>query len=699
VIRILLYAFLCFLVYTLGLAAVYYLFNDNLPDLDELEGFQPKHTTKVFSVDGQHLKDFFEENRENVTLEEIPQAMRDALIATEDRRFFSHWGVDVLGIFRAVSTNLRSLSFTAQGASTLTQQLAGNLFEKVGRKRGSANMGAVMATYARKVREQITAVNIERLYTKQEILTMYLNTVNFGHNHYGLKAAAHFYFDKEVQDLKVEDCALLVGLLPAPTHYSPLRNPRKALERRNLVLRNMADDGKLSRSVCNALRQQPLRLRANQRSETYDLAPYFIENVRQQLEREYGPGLYRDGLTIRTTLDTRLQRIAEKHFAIEIGKVQEQIDKFLAGRSLASDYPESAIVQAAFVALDPRTGHILAMIGGRDFDESKFNRATQALRLPGSAFKPFVYAAAVDNGRFATDVVDDNAITVKEADGTVWDPENYDRTFKGPMTLRKALAESRNLVAIKLAMELGPERIKGYARSMGIRTPISPVYSLGVGTSAVHLLDLVAAYCVFPNKGDFVEPVAVEKVLDEEGSALFEASPGRREVLRPAVAVVLTDMLRSVIDDPEGTAYAIRSNYHFGVAAAGKTGTTNDYTDAWFIGFTPHLAAGVWVGMDDPRLGLWPRQAGSVAALPLWVQFMQEVYSRVDPYRRHADESFDYPANLVVRLPVCDDSHRLATRYCPRLSVDIFLKDGAQPDRCPLHSTSRTAAPRPLQHF
>ena len=684
----------CLLVLSLGPAAVYFAFNDNLPDLDELERFHPKRVSKVFSADGQHLKNFLEEDREILFYEEIPQAMKDALISIEDRRFYDHWGIDLRRIFGSVWANVLSVNLTAQGASTLTQQLARNLFVKVGRYRSTATVGDVKATFARKIREQITAVNIERLYTKQEILTMYLNTVSFGHNRYGLKSAAGFYFGKEVNQLSVEECALLAGLLKAPTTYSPLRSRERARERRNIVLDSMVKTGRLSRAAYNTLKRNPVAISQNRRAETYGMAPYFIEEyLRQQLEKEFGQGLYQDGLNIYTTIDSRLQRIAEKVLVSELAEVQKRVDDYLAGQR--GPRPDSAIVQGAMVVMDPHDGHILAMVGGRDFDESKFNRATQALRQPGSAFKPFIYTAAIDNGLFPVDVRDDNPITpITEPDGKIWKPENYDREFKGPMTLRQGLKESRNMIAIRLAMEIGPDRVQRYAQQMGITTPIAAVPSIGLGTSAVHLLDLVAAYCVFANRGIYHEPMGIKKVLGEEGNALLEPPGSSREALPQAVAVIMTDMLHSVVAEPGGTAYQKAQELGFKVAAAGKTGTTDSYADAWFVGFTPHLVAGVWVGMDDQALSLWPRQSGAVAALPMWLKFMQEVYHTVDLYRREADEGFEYPDDLVVRMPVCQDSHKLATRYCPRQQDELFIKGCALPEICPQHSRGGTPGRR-----
>lgn len=698
--RLLLYAACFFALYAVVGVSAYLIFNDNLPDIDAWS-FRPKRVTNVYSADGRLLQDFLEENREIVTYEEVPASMWAALLATEDRRFFSHWGIDLYRIPGSLLANLKDRRLVGQGASTLTQQLARNIFAEVGTQRSSASFADVVATYARKIREQITAVLIERLYTKPEIMTMYLNTVYFGHGAYGVKAAARLYFDSEVDQLALQENALLVGLLQRPNAYSPLRHPDRARKRRNVVLYSMAANGAITATERDSLCDEPIAARKRRREETYGLAPYFVEYVRQQMQREFGMAIYREGFVVHTTLDSRLQQIAEKHFAVEISKVQKKVDQHLAAVGATPGMRDSAIVQAAFVAMDPATGHILAMIGGRDFGRSKFNRATQAKRQPGSAFKPFVYTAAIDNNRFAVDVLDDNAFTLWDHKREqFWDPENYDKKFKGPMTLRDGLKQSRNLISIKLADELGPPLIRSYARNMGISTPIQAIPSIGVGTSEVQLLDLVAAYAVFPNKGIYVEPMAISRLERKDGNVFFARESGhKQEVLRPAVAVVVADMLRSVVDEVGGTGRRIRTSYNFRPQAAGKTGTTNDYTDAWFIGFTPHLVAGVWVGMDDPGLRLWPKQAGSSAALPLWAAFMKEVYETVESYRGLSSRGFEYPEDLVVHRAVCNDTHKIATRFCPEQREEIFIAGEVLPSTCPLHGRPPEQDPGHIQRF
>ena len=674
--------------YAVGGGLVYALFSDELPDIDTLETFQPKRVTRVWSADGQHLLDFKEENRELIRdFDEIPQAMKDALISIEDRRFFSHWGVDLRRIFGAIRENLRRLDPTRQGASTLTQQLARNLYQKVGRQSSSASLELVRSSYARKIREAITAVHIERLYTKREILVMYLNTVFFGHDAFGLRSAARLYFDKEIGDLTIEECALIAGLLKAPNKYSPLVNPNEARTRRNVVLVEMVRAGKLGRAYARRLGAEPVRVHRGQRAETYGLAPYFVEYVRRQLDDRYGKSLYQDGYTVHTTVHSRMQQIAERLFSEQLDAVQVKVDAHVAKLD-STQLPASVstLVQGAFVAMDPKSGEILVMIGGRRGD--KYNRAYQAKRQAGSSFKPFVYTVALDNGRFPIDVLDDNAITIIERDGSVWTPENYDRKFKGRMTLREGFMQSRNIIALKLAKEVTAGRISQYAHAMGLSTRMKEVPSIGIGSSEVILLEMVAAYAVFPNRGILVEPTAVRSVEDADGNIIERSASRRTEVLRPAVAVLMTDMLRSVMDPKGlGTGRGARTRYGFRSPAGGKTGTTNDYIDAWFIGFTPDMVAGVWIGVDDQRVSL-ANQAGSAAALPLWARFMREVYQTVEPYKNRRAIDFEYPEELVEYRAVCDDTHTLATRYCPNQSQDLFIRGGVIPDTCPLHGSA-----------
>ncbi|RKY65482.1 MAG: hypothetical protein DRQ02_10200, partial [Candidatus Latescibacterota bacterium] len=502
--------------YIIFLAGILIRFGRRLPSLQELENFRPKLITTVYSADGQVLKRFAEQRREYTPYERIPTQLIDAVVATEGRRFWQHWGLDLSGIFRAALSNLKA-GRIVQGGSTITQQLARNLFlsQKV--------------SLERKIKEQLTAIRIERAYSKQEILEMYLNQVYFGHGAWGAQAASRLYFSKDVENLSLNQCATLAGLLKAPTLYSPLDYPLRAIKRRNHVLKRMAELEMISKEEAEEISDQDLEL--NPQLEEPGEAPYFVEYVRQQLEKKYGSQLlYEEGVSVYTTLNLKLQKIAEKVLLEQLARRQKIAEEqFALQDSLPVDSLRTRVVQGALVAIDPHNGHILAMVGGRDFKESKFNRATQALRQPGSAFKPFVYTAAVDNGYRPTDLILDTPISLPMPDGTLWQPENYDRIFKGPVTLRQALAESRNVATIQLLMKLTPKVVRHYAQMMGISSPLSPVYSLAIGSSDVRLIELVSAYGVFPNRGIRVEPIAVLSIIDRNGNIIEQREKGREK--------------------------------------------------------------------------------------------------------------------------------------------------------------------------
>ncbi len=664
--RFFIYFLIWGVIYILVLSGILIRFGRRLPSLQELENFRPKLITTVYSAEGQVLKRFAEQRREYVPYERIPTQLIDAVVATEGRRFWQHWGLDLSGIFRAALSNLKA-GRIVQGGSTITQQLARNLFlsQKV--------------SLERKIKEQLTAIRIERAYSKPEILEMYLNQVYFGHGAWGAQAASRLYFSKDVENLSLNQCATLAGLLKAPTLYSPLDYPLRAIKRRNHVLRRMAELEMISKEEAEEISNQDLEL--DPQLEEPGEAPYFVEYVRQQLEKKYGSQLlYEEGVSVYTTLNLKLQKIAERVLLEQLARRQKIAEEqFTLQDSLPVDSLRTRVVQGALVAIDPHNGHILAMVGGRDFQESKFNRATQALRQPGSAFKPFVYTAAVDNGYRPTDLILDAPISLPMPDGTLWQPENYDRIFKGPITLRQALAESRNVATIQLLMKLTPKVVSHYAQMMGISSPLAPVYSLAIGSSDVRLIELVSAYGVFPNRGIRVEPVAVLSIIDRNGNIIEQREKGRgKEVLRASTAYVMTSMLESVMD--EGTGRGAKLWYGFRRPAGGKTGTTNDFTDAWFVGFIPQMVAGVWIGFDE-KIPLGKEHASAAAvALPVWARFMK---AACDSLKLPA-EDFQMPPT-VVSLEICTESHKLATPYCPRRREEVFIKGTEPAELCPLH--------------
>lgn len=684
----------------------------DLPSLEQLENFDPDLVTRIYSADGVLLKELYTERRVFVDLDRIPADLINATIASEDHRFYAHWGISLRDLMRAVVINLATLSYR-QGFSSITQQLARNLYDTIGFKK----------TITRKLKEVITAVQIEKTYTKDEILEMYLNSVHFGHGTYGVQAAAKRYFKKDVWDLSLDESALLVGLLPAPARYSPINHPDQALRKRNLVLNLMKKRGLISPSRYAEATAMKLRVASGEEGE--GMAPYFTEYIRRLLEKEddlLDVDIYRDGLEIYTTLDSRMQKAAEEAVLETVRRNQEILNQrlyenrnefeqlayltihpedsvraMLAGQlPLYEDLRDKLLVQAALVAIDPATGHIKAMIGGRPDYHDQFNRATQARRQPGSVFKPFIYTVAIDNGYPVTKQLLNQPVVlnVQNAQGEweKWIPRNYDNSTGGLTTLRDGLRRSLNLISVRLVQELvPPEVVVRTAHRMGISTPLRAVDAIALGTSEVIPLEITSAYSIFANHGLWSKPVAVTRIVDRFGHTLKEYSPQREEVLSEETAFIMTDLLRTVVD--RGTGGRVRWMYQFNRPAGGKTGTTQGWTDAWFVGFTPDLAAGVWFGVDDPQVSLGKNQDGSRAALPAWARFMKAVYDTLDlPY---AD--FQPPPG-VVRIQICKVTKELPTEYCPT-EWEYFIKKYAPTRRCRVHTEATARRNRPRDDY
>jgi penicillin-binding protein 1A len=656
----------------LFLFIVYFIYLiSGLPSLTKLENIDPALVTRVYSEDGELIHELFRYNRVYIPIEKIPQHTIDALLSTEDRRFYDHWGINVRRIPKVVVVNLLSMRFR-EGFSTITMQLARNLY--FGFKK----------TISRKLREIITAIQIERTYSKQEILEMYLNVAYYGEGVYGIQAASKKYFDKDASDLTVEESSILVNLINLPAYYSPVNHPDRALSRRNLVLRNMVVTGSLTQTEYDSISQIPINVKEFQ--QRGKIAPYFTEYIRQKLNLigdSLGVNVYEDGLNVYTTLNTKVQSAVDSAVFLRLPELQERVSRKLAPlkKKMEMDdslFIEKSKVQIAFVVLNHQNGHILAMVGGRDFSESKFNRAVQARRQPGSAFKPFLYTAAVDNGYTTVDKYLNQPVVVMNPDGTRWDPENYTKTFGGLTPLREGLRNSINLVAVRLILEIGPPAVVDYAHKMGISTPLRPFPTLALGSSEVVPLELVSAYGVFANHGVRVEPIVITRIEDRFGNIIYKSPIHRSEILSKATAYIVTNMLESVVN--QGTGGALRWKYGFNKPAAGKTGTTDDFTDAWFVGFTPALTAGVWVGLDDPQLSLGRGESGAIAALPIWAEFIKRVYASIDL----PNEIFQQPAD-VIRLQVCAESGNLATNYCPQVVDEVFNVKYHPTGMCDLH--------------
>lgn len=581
-------------------AGAFLVLTKDLPQIVALENYRPSAITRVYSSDQTLIAELFAEKRDPVPLSKIPKALITALITTEDRRFYQHRGIAVKGILRAIVQNLRKGRF-AQGASTLTQQLAKTLF-LTPRK-----------TLLRKLREAILALQLERRYTKDEILTLYLNQIYFGSGTYGAASASRVYFDRRLEDLTLSQCALIAGLPKAPSRYSPLINPDLAIKRRNIVLKQMLVTGAITQPMYeNAVAE---RLVSNPKQPSQDKVHHFVSYIRQHLEEAVGADLlYKGGLTVHTTLSKNLQDSAVTAVAHGLA----QLDARRASHQLEEPLPE-----AALLAVDISTGGILAMVGGRPNNKGEFNRATMARRQPGSAFKPFIYALAIEKEFNQNRILLDAPIVFQSPDRRQeWQPENFTNQYDGEVTMRWALAHSKNIPVVRLMEKLGPSSVLRFSQSLGLQSISTPNLSLALGTSEVTLIELTSAYAVFANQGRYIPPYGVTAVIDRNGQTIWKAKPRQRLAMSRTGAAIITDMLQAVVLEGTGRSAALLPP-----PIAGKTGTTNDYKDALFVGYAPSIATGVWVGNDDAST-LGPKETGARAALPIWIAFMQAALER-----------------------------------------------------------------------
>ncbi|HMH00216.1 MAG TPA: PBP1A family penicillin-binding protein [Terriglobales bacterium] len=675
---------------TAGLLLVY---STDLPQVEQLEHYRPGAITQLYDTQGRMIGSFALQRRVVASYDDYPPVLRDALISIEDKNFYRHWGINVWRIAGAAYRDLLS-GGKMQGASTLTMQLARNLFLSPDR------------SWHRKIQEAMLAIQIERRFTKPQIFTLYANQIYLGHGVYGFEAASQFYFSKPAKQLTLDEAALLAGLPKSPSYYSPINHPDHAVKRRNLVINAMLEDGKTTAGPATDARNKPLELKLQHDSNS--LAPYFTEDIRRYLENKYGSDqVHQGGLRVYTSLDMDLQRAANQavldglaayerrhgwkgHLenvlsksvtlenyqhpdwddepqvngyvhalvtaispasaAIEFGRYTSAVPQSEAAwtaRKLQNILKVGDIVyvkvlslgpkpkirvsleqdsgaQGALVALDNSTGEIKAMVGGRDFNLSKFNRATQALRQVGSSFKPYVYTAAIDRGAKPDDTIMDGPVTFQTASGP-YVPHNYDEKFEGSITLRRALAQSRNIPALALADSLGIKTVIDYAHRFGISSNIPAYLPVALGAAEVTLLEQTSAYSVFPNDGVRVNPRYITKVTDYEGRVLEEDFAEVKDVIGANTARTMTSMLRDVV--LHGTAITATTMKY---PLAGKTGTTNNFTDAWFVGFSPSMTCGVWMGFDEKK-SLGPKETGAHAALPIWIDFMKIALAGKEP--------------------------------------------------------------------
>ncbi len=678
-----------------------------LPSLEKLENPKPELATKVYSSDAVVLDLIAEKNRTRVSLDKIPPGLIHALIATEDKDFYNHWGVNLPRFFRQMVLNI--ITFRQAGASTITQQLARNLYNLQGQNEN------LFDKITRKIREFITSVQIERNFTKREILELYLNVSWFGRGAYGIESAAQRYFNKPAAELTAAEYTLFIGMLQGPGYYDPIRNPERALGRREVVIRQMVRDGYITEEEAAQIRAENLQFRTLEPESRTGITPHFVEWVRQQLlERAetHGFNIYRDGLRVYTTIDSRMQRHANraveehltefqkrfeenwdwtKHPEIlrsNVDKAIRDLDVFKKAKSKnVQDSIAAALrtnpefidsvkklartIEVGFVVIDPRTGQIKAMVGGRNFRQFKYglNHVTQIRRQPGSAFKPFVFTVAIDNGTPACFELLNQPVTIPMADGTRWTPQNFDGTFGGKYTLREGLKRSINLIAVRAILEIAPpKQVAEYAQRMGIKSPIPPYESIALGTAEVTPLEITSAYGVYANEGVHIEPYSIVRIEDNDGNLIEETVPSKREVLSKETAYIMTNLLEGGVNEEGGTGRVIRN--FFALPAAGKTGTTNDYGDAWFVGFTPQLAAGVWVGFDDHRIKFGSSDGqGGRAAAPIFGRFMQNTYE--DPEIGLPLEYFRQPEGVITDT-ICVETKKKAREFCPETTTEIF---------------------------
>jgi len=627
----------------------------DLPEVQTLEEYKPSITSRVYSGSNKLLAEFFLENRTPVVLEDVPEMLIRTLIATEDTRFYSHHGLDLRGIARALYRNIRA-GKVLEGGSTLTQQLAKVLFLTPER------------SYTRKLKEMTLALRIEQRYTKREILSLYLNQIYFGSGAYGVQAAAQIYFRKSVKELNIAECALLAGLPRSPKYYSPFKTPESALGRRAYVLNRMVATNIITKEQAEDTKNAPLPVQTAIKAG--GLAPYFVEYVRQKAEERFGSSiLYSGGLNIYTSINDELQKNAEQAITSGLSKIEAR--RIKQGKSR---------LQAALIAIEPMTGRIQAMVGGRDFSQSQFNRAWQALRQPGSAFKPIIFAAALDRGFGASDILDDSPLTIKVDRNKNWMPENFTHTYQGPVTLRRALSQSLNVPTVRLLEKIGVNQAIHYAKISGIKSSLGPYLSLALGSSDVTLFELTAAYAVFADHGIKVGPVSILTITDNTGRILYTNDTLPVQVIKPETAFLVTNLLKGAIE--RGTGWKARE---LGRPAAGKTGTTNDYRDAWFIGYTPNLVAGVWVGYDD-QTSIGPRETGARTALPIWLEFMKKALVNAEP------EDFAVPEGIIFK-EVDPMTGLLSTENCKYSIREAFLP-GTEPRKYCDESATVTEEPQ-----
>ncbi|MDR1952440.1 MAG: PBP1A family penicillin-binding protein [Elusimicrobiota bacterium] len=657
-------------------------FASDLPSMADIENYSPNLSTEIYGIAGYDADNEPEyklidvlstERRTIILIDEVPSNLKNAFLAIEDNDFFSHWGISIRGTLRA-GTRILIRGRVAEGGSTLTQQLSRAIF--------LSNKKSMV----RKIKEALLTIQLEKIYSKDEIMQFYMNQIYFGNGAYGVQAAARTYFAKNVNDLDLAECAMLAGIAKSPNNYNPFRGGKLSLARRNTVLMRMLEEGYITKKEEIQAAAEPLPERI-QSEEIKKMGGYLVEYIRLLLSEKYGSeSVYTSGFKIYTTIEIKAQNAAEEILEKSLSEFDQKRESYFKSKKM-----DPVKVQGAVIVLDPNSGAIRAMVGGRDFKETQFNRATQAMRQPGSSFKPFIYLTAIQNGYTAANLLYDRPIVflfddktkkwnlvsrdltyletlaekISEADlvdpNKTWAPSNYGNSFRGPITLRTALALSINVSAAETIWNVKPQRVIANARNLGINTPLIDSLALALGASEVILLELVSAYSVFDAGGVRNEPFIISKIEDRNGNIVEEHIVQKAQVITPQEAFVMTNMLRSVIE--RGSGYAARALQR---PAAGKTGTTNDETDAWFIGYTPEYVTGVWIGYDDQSVTLGRGATGGTVAAPIWTQIMKIILEG-SPVR-----NFQQPAGIEWAL-IDPRTGFLALKETPGAYLEAFI--------------------------
>ncbi|MEO0281156.1 MAG: PBP1A family penicillin-binding protein [candidate division WOR-3 bacterium] len=650
-----------------------------LPSMTDLMLYNVPSATIVYDDNNNIIDEFFIERRIPIKLRELHPYTINAVIALEDQQFRKHWGINV---GRTLVVLLKDIFMMkkAAGASTITQQLARNMF--LGMEK----------TWSRKIKEALITLKIEKNFSKDEILEMYFNQINYGNGNYGIEAASNYYFGKSSRELTLAESALLAGIPQRPEANNPKDNYNRAKARQLVCLKNMLKEKMISKEEYEEAIAESIVVVTNNNKSNF--ARYFIEEVRKEVIKRFGMNtLYKGGLKIYTSLNSDMQRHAEEVFESKIKSYEkmyylkntkEKYEKNLLQIKDTLANRETDYLQGGFLLLDNKTGEVKVLIGGRDFYHSQFNRAYQARRQPGSIFKIFLFSAAVENGMFPGDIIMDTPVVLDDGSDQKYKPRNYDGNFLGPIPLRTALALSRNVTAIRLIKNIGPETVIKHARKLGVTSPLTPVLSIALGSNDVTLLEMVRAFSVFPNKGIYREVSLIRYIEDAQGNIIYTNDHPEKKVMEEDDAYIITDMLESVVR--EGTAAGLKY-YKMNVHVGGKTGTTDDYSNAWFIGFTKDYTAGVYVGYDKPKT-IANKVTGAVVALPIWAEIMKPFVSYKD------STAFDIPKNIVY-VNVCKETGMRAAKYCKYTRMEIYKK-GKEPTKyCEKHSTEY----KPLQDF